>query len=102
MAAFVWGKNGEKLTPEDVERQRLASAMMYKQGADFSPAGHWSEALGRAFNGWASGRLNKIAGKAEEAGLAVACMPAPAAVGRHPAHGRLTQLPDPWRRQPKV
>lgn len=72
MAAFVWGKNGEKLTPEDVERQRLASAMMYKQGADFSPAGHWSEALGRAFNGWASGRLNKIAGKAEEAGLASA------------------------------
>lgn len=72
MAAFVWGKNGEKLTPEDVERQRLASAMMYKQGADFSPAGHWSEALGRAFNGWASGRLNKIAGKGEEAGLASA------------------------------
>jgi hypothetical protein len=70
MAAFVWGKNGEKLTPEDVERQRLASAMMYKQGADFSPAGHWSEALGRAFNGWASGRINKIAGKAEAAGLA--------------------------------
>ena len=72
MAAFVWGKNGEKLTPEDVERQRLASALMYKQGADFSPAGHWSEALGRAFNGWASGRLNKIAGKGEEAGLASA------------------------------
>lgn len=72
MAAFVWGKNGEKLTPEDVERQRLASAMMYKQGADFSPAGHWSEALGRAFNGWASGRLNKIAGKGEKEGLASA------------------------------
>ena len=72
MAAFVWGKNGEKLTPEDVERQRLASAMMYKQGADFSPAGHWSEALGRAFNGWASGRINKIAGQAEAAGLASA------------------------------
>lgn len=70
MAAFVWGKNGEKLTPEDVERQRLASAMMYKQGADFSPAGHWSEALGRAFNGWASGRINKIAGKGEKEGLA--------------------------------
>ena len=72
MAAFVWGKNGEKLTPEDVERQRLASAMMYKQGADFSPAGHWSEALGRAFNGWASGRINKIAGQGEKAGLASA------------------------------
>jgi GH24 family phage-related lysozyme (muramidase) len=28
--------------------------------------------LGRAFNGWASGRLNKIAGKGEEAGLASA------------------------------
>lgn len=67
---FVWGKNGEKLTPEDVERQRLASAMMYKQGADFSPAGHWSEALGRAFNGWASGRINKLAGKGEKEGLA--------------------------------
>lgn len=69
---FVWGKNGEKLTPEDVERQRLASAMMYKQGADFSPAGHWSEALGRAFNGWASGRINKIAGQGEKEGLASA------------------------------
>lgn len=72
MAAFVWGKNGEKLTPEDVERQRLASALMYKQGADFSPAGHWSEALGRAFNGWASGRINKIAGQGEKEGLASA------------------------------
>ncbi|MDI9407819.1 MAG: phage tail tip lysozyme [Candidatus Pacebacteria bacterium] len=70
MATFVWGKNGEKLTPEDVERQRLASAMMYKQGADFSPAGHWSEALGRAFNGWASGRINKIADQGEKEGLA--------------------------------
>ena len=70
MAAFLWGKNGEKLTPEDVERQRLASQLMYKQGADFSPAGHWSEALGRAFNGWASGRINKLAGQGEKEGMA--------------------------------
>ena len=42
------------------------------KGADFSPAGHWTEALGRAFNGWASGRLGKIAGLSEEMGLAAA------------------------------
>lgn len=70
LAPFFVGKGGRKLTPEEVDAQRLASQAMYLKGADFSPAGHWSEAVGRAFNGWASGRVNKIAGKNEDAGMA--------------------------------
>lgn len=67
---FVWGARGQKMTPAEVDRQRLVAQALMAKGADFSPAGHWTEALGRAFNGWASGRLGKIAGLSEEIGLA--------------------------------
>lgn len=53
---FVWGGAGERLTPKQLEdRRKMAQALMAK-GADFSPAGHWTEALGRAFNGWWGGK----------------------------------------------
>lgn len=67
---FVWGARGQKMTPDEVDRQRMVAQALMAKGADFSPAGHWTEALGRAFNGWASGRLGKIAGLSEEMGLA--------------------------------
>jgi hypothetical protein len=69
---FLWGKDGKPVTPEEVARQRLVSQNFMEDATSFAPVGHWTQALGRAFNGWASGRLNKIAGKGEEAGLASA------------------------------
>lgn len=49
-------QSGQMLTPKQLEdRRKMAQALMAK-GADFSPAGHWTEALGRAFNGWIGGK----------------------------------------------
>ena len=67
--AFV-AEGGRRLTPEEVQRQRLVATALMRQGADFSPAGSFAEALGRGFNGWASGRLNTLAGEAQDTGMA--------------------------------
>lgn len=70
---FIWGKGGQKMTPQEVERQRQVSLALLRNGADFSPAtGGFAEALGRGFQGWASGRLNTLARESEEAGQASA------------------------------
>lgn len=69
---FVWGQGGAQLTPKQIDdRRKVAQALMAK-GADFSPAGHWTEALGRAFNGWVGGRQAGEFNRQEEAGTAAA------------------------------
>lgn len=67
---FLWGRGGQKLTPQEVNRQREIAAALLQSGADFSPAtGGIYEALGRGFQGWASGRLGSLAREGEAAGI---------------------------------
>lgn len=69
---FVWGQGGAQLTPKQLEdRRKMAQALMAK-GADFSPAGHWTEALGRAFNGWWGGKQAGRFNRQEEEATAAA------------------------------
>lgn len=69
---FVWGSGGEKLTPEQVKRQQLQAQALQQAGADFSPAGHWSVALGRGLSGFMGGFQDRRARDAENAGIASA------------------------------
>lgn len=71
MAGFVWsGNTGEKMTPQEVDRKRLAAALMAKQAGDTSPVASPFAGLNRALQGYLSGRDDKRAGAAETAGLA--------------------------------
>lgn len=67
---FVWGKGGAKLTPDQIAKQQELAQSLYKQGADFSPAGHWSVALGRGLSGLAGGFLDRSADRAQREGIA--------------------------------
>lgn len=69
---FVWGSGGEKLTPEQVRRQQMQAQLLQRQGVDFSPAGHWSVALGRGLSGFMGGLQERRANEAEQAGIASA------------------------------
>lgn len=69
---FVWGSGGEKLTPEQVKRQQMQAQALQQAGADFSPAGHWSVALGRGLSGFMGGFQDRRARDAESAGIASA------------------------------
>lgn len=69
---FVWGDRGEQMTPEQVARRRAMAQDLAKTSADFSPVGHWTQALARGLGGYLSGRSERIAGRAEEEGLSSA------------------------------
>lgn len=69
---FVWGSGGEKLTPEQVKRQQMQAQALQQAGADFSPAGHWTEALGRGLSGFMGGLQERRANEAENAGISSA------------------------------
>lgn len=71
MAGFVWGGNtGEKMTPQEVDRKRLAAALMAKQAGDTSPVASPFAGINRALQGYISGRDDRRAGAAETAGMA--------------------------------
>lgn len=69
---FVWGDRGEQMTPEQVARRRAMAQDLAKNSADFSPVGHWTQALARGLGGYLSGRSERIAGRAEDEGIASA------------------------------
>lgn len=71
MASFVWGGNtGEKLTPKEVERQRLAAALMARDAGMTTPVASPWAGVNRALQGYLSGRDKRNAGAAETAGMA--------------------------------
>ena len=69
---FIWGKGGEKMTPEQVERNRIVAEALMAKASDTSPVGHWTAAATRALQGWLAGRDSFRADRAEEEGLASA------------------------------
>lgn len=72
MAAFTWGQNGKKLTPDQVARLRIASELMKKDATSTTPVASPFAGLNRALQGYLVGRDNKRSDAAEEAGLASA------------------------------
>ena len=67
---FIWGQNGEKLTPQQVERERLAAALMARDAQATTPVASPFAGLNRALQGYISGRDEKRSDAAEAAGLA--------------------------------
>lgn len=49
--AFVWGRNGRKLSPEEMAKQREIADAMMRKGMDYSPVGHWSQGAARVAEG---------------------------------------------------
>lgn len=69
---FVWGENGQQLTPDQVDRLRDRSEAMMLSGMDSSPVGHWAEGLSRMVDAWGGSRGVARADAQEKAGLASA------------------------------
>lgn len=72
MAPFIWGAGGEQLTPQQVERRRIAALLQSQRASDTSPVGHWTQAAARGLNGFLAGRGERNADRQENAGLASA------------------------------
>lgn len=49
--AFVWGRNGRKLSPEEMAKQREIADTMMRKGMDYSPVGHWAQGAARVAEG---------------------------------------------------
>lgn len=49
--AFVWGRNGRKLSPEEMAKQREIADAMMRKGMDYSPVGHWAQGAARVAEG---------------------------------------------------
>lgn len=72
LSPFVWGRNGEALTPDQVAALReLADAQRGKMG-DTSPVGHWTAGAARVVDALGGVLKERRADKAEAAGMASA------------------------------
>lgn len=65
MEAFVWGRGGAKMTPEQIAREREIAASL--TAVDTSPVGHWTQGLARVANAAAGAYRGYQANKAEKA-----------------------------------
>ena len=72
MAMFPWDDRGEQLTPQQVERRRIAALLASQRASDTSPVGHWTQAAARGLSGFMAGRGERFADDQENAGLASA------------------------------
>lgn len=70
--SFVWGANGQQMTPEQVEQLRVVSALAARNGASAAPVAHWSQGLARLADAWGGYRGNLRADAQEAAGMASA------------------------------
>lgn len=65
--AFVWGKGGRRMTPEQVAEEQARAEAMMAAGADYSPVGSWTQGLARMSQGLLGGLQARKANKAAEA-----------------------------------
>lgn len=49
--AFVWGRGGRKLSPEEIAKQREIADALMRTGQDYSPVGHWAQGAARVAQG---------------------------------------------------
>lgn len=48
--AFIWGENGQAMTPEEIARQRQIAEALLAGAGDTSPVGHWTQGAARVVN----------------------------------------------------
>lgn len=68
LETFIWGAGGQKMSPEQVARQREIAAALMQGGMDYSPVEHWAQGLARASQGLVGGLKDRWAGEAEQRG----------------------------------
>lgn len=60
---FIWGRSGEKLTPDQISKRREIEDALLAKGVDTSPVGHWTQGAARVADALAGafrrGRLDK-------------------------------------------
>lgn len=66
LQAFIWGRGGAALTPEQVAREREIAEALMKEGADYSPVGHWLQGAARLGN-TLSGKIKEGRASSQEA-----------------------------------
>lgn len=69
---FMWGRNGEILTPDEVRRQREIADFERSRAGDTSPVGHWSQGATRVVNALGGVLADRRAGRHERDGRAAA------------------------------
>lgn len=72
LGPFIWGEGGQKLSPEEVARQRALASRLASQVGDTSPVGHWTQGLTRVTEALRGNLTDWRANQAEQAGLAEA------------------------------
>lgn len=65
-SSFVWGQNGEILTPEQIAQRKKDAAALIKQGMDFSPIGSWTQGAARVAQGVMGAFDDRSANNAEK------------------------------------
>lgn len=68
LETFIWGAGGQKMSPEQVARQREIAAALMQGGMDYSPVDHWLQGAARASQGLVGGLKERWAGEAEQRG----------------------------------
>lgn len=68
--AFIWGSGGQRMTPEQIARQRAYAQQQMQAGADYSPVGHWSQGLSRVAQSLLGAMAERRAMDAEDANAA--------------------------------
>lgn len=64
---FLWGRGGQRLSPDAIDMQRRLAAQQMAAGSDFSPLGHWTQGLARVANSVVGGiQMNRADRAAEE------------------------------------
>ncbi len=66
---FVWGGDGSKKTPEQLDRERRLAQAMIDRGIDFSPVGHWTQGAARMMSALAGNIKQARADNAEKTGI---------------------------------
>jgi len=66
-APFIWGANGEQLTPEQIRRGRKSADALLASGTDMSPIAHPMQGVARVAQAMAGAYKNNLLDKAEQA-----------------------------------
>lgn len=72
LESFIWGPNGQALTPDQVERLRERSESRLADAIDTSPVGHWTQGAARLVNALGGVMGERRANRAEQEGLEAA------------------------------
>lgn len=68
--AFVWGRGGQQLTPEEIAQARALETRRAMQGIDTSPVGHWTQGAARVADAIAGAFRRGALDRAEQANQA--------------------------------